>query len=275
MRREIKPNPVQVDLWRGFTGMRRVPTEAHVIDLSGLLDAVSKQFNRNARRNLKTAQQEGVEIEIDRTGRLLGEFFAMYEMSASRWARQQNEPQWLARLRYSRQDPIEKWQRICAHLGPQCAILIARVDGRPAAGGILLFGEDAHYTRAAMDQEIAGPTRASDALEWEVIKEAAASGARWLHLGHSATPGVAAFKERFGATRVEYDWFVSERIPFSRANTAIRGLVKRVVGFDEEAKNRHPSAGSGTGGGVGVGANRRVGAAVHDDHGPAEERSVG
>ncbi|HEX5095173.1 MAG TPA: hypothetical protein VFX21_04140, partial [Acidimicrobiia bacterium] len=31
MRREIKPNPVQVDLWRGFTGMRRVPTEAHVI----------------------------------------------------------------------------------------------------------------------------------------------------------------------------------------------------------------------------------------------------
>jgi hypothetical protein len=138
-----------------------------------------------------------------------------------------------------------------------------------------LFGENAHYTRAAMNHEVAGPSRATDALEWEVIKEAAASGARWLHTGHSATPGVAAFKERFGARRVVYDEFVTELLPFTRASKAMRTLVKRTVRFDEQARIRHPAAGSATGAGVVVGTDGRVAAAVHEDDRPAEESGVG
>jgi hypothetical protein len=275
LRRSIRPNPAQVEVWRSFAGMERVPTVAHIIDLEPGLDAVYKRFNRNAKRNIKIAEKAGVVVEIDCTGRLLHDFFAMYEMSSSRWARQQNEPQWIARLRYGHQDPIEKWQTIAGHLGPKCLVLIARVDGTPAAGGILLLGTDAHYTRAAMNAELAAPSRATDALEWQVIKEATASGARRLHTGHSATPGVAAFKERFGAVPVAYDEFIVERVPFRRANAAVRSVVKRAVGFDEEAKNRHPSADLGTSGGVGVSANGGVGAAVHDEHGAAEERSLG
>ena len=275
LRRTIRPNPSQVEAWSTFTGMQRVPTMAHVIDLESGLDDVYKRFNRNAKRNIKIAEKAGVVVEIDRTGRLLRDFFTMYEMSSSRWASQQNEPQWIARLRYHHQDSIEKWQTISEHLGPRCAVLIARVDGQPAAGGILLFGADAHYTRAAMNAELAAPTRATDALEWEVIKEASASGARRLHTGHSATPGVAAFKERFGAVRIAYDEFFSERLPFRRADAAIRSVVKRTIGFDEEAQNRHPSVGSGARGGEVVGAYSGVGAAVHDDHGAAEERSFG
>ena len=89
-----------------------------------------------------------------------------------------------------------------------------------------------------MNQELAGPTRATDTLEWGVIKEAATTGARWLQTGHSSTPGVAAFKERFGAVRVDYDEFVVERVPITRADTAIRSVVKRAVRFDEDATQR-------------------------------------
>ncbi len=113
--------------------------------------------------------------------------------------------------------------------------MIARVGTRPAAGGIMLFGQNAHFTRAAMDLEIAGPTRATDALEWESIKEACASGARWFQLGHSSSPGVAAFKERFGAVRVDYEEFVSERLPITRVDKMLRSAVKQIVRFDEDA----------------------------------------
>ena len=215
--------------------MKRVTSDAHIIDLAPGLDVVYKGFNRNAKRNIKIAEKAGVAVEIDRTGRLLDEFFDLYNLSRSRWAHQQHEPQWLARIRYGRQDPVKKWRLICDHLGPQCAVMIARVGTRPAAGGIILFGENAHFTRAAMDLEIAGPTRATDALEWEVIKEAVASGARWLHTGHSSSPGVSAFKERFGAVRVDYDEFVTERLPVTRLDKLLRSAVKRVVHFDADA----------------------------------------
>jgi hypothetical protein len=235
LRRTIRPNPTQVEVWRSFTGMRRVASDAHVIDLAPGLDVVYKGFNRNARRNIKVAENAGVVTEIDRTGRLLDEFFDLYNMSRSRWAHQQHEPQWLARVRYGRQDPIKKWRLICSHLGPQCAVMIARVGTRPAAGGIILFGENTHFTRAAMDLDIAGPTRATDALEWEAVKEACATGARWYQMGHSSSPGVAAFKERFGAARIDYDEFVSERLPMTRINDTLRSVVKRIVRFDADA----------------------------------------
>ena len=86
-----------------------------------------------------------------------------------------------------------------------------------------------------MDIDIAGPTRATDALEWEAIKEACAVGARWYQMGDSSTPGVAAFKERFGAVQVDYDEFVSERVPLTRVDQMARAAVKRLVGFDEDA----------------------------------------
>jgi hypothetical protein len=131
-------------------------------------------------------------------------------------------------------DPRRKWERVTEYLGPDCYVLIAWHDGRPAAGGIVLLGTNSHFTRAAMDREIAGPVRAADALEWAAIQASSARGARWYQMGESSTPGVAAFKERFGAVRLVYDEFISERIPLARFDHHVRGLVKRIVGFEED-----------------------------------------
>jgi lipid II:glycine glycyltransferase (peptidoglycan interpeptide bridge formation enzyme) len=68
-------------------------------------------------------------------------------------------------------------------------------------------------------------------LNWVVLQNACAAGARWFYMGESATQGAAQFKEFLGARRYEYDEIDFERIPFSWPTRVLRAAVKRAVGF--------------------------------------------
>ena len=187
-----------------------------------------------ARTQVRKANRH-VDIETDVTGRLLPVFFDLLHLSRARWARQQHEPLWLARWRGRRLDPLAKWRRIAAALGERCRVSIAWTDGRPAAGLIVLQGRNAHYTRGAMDYELAAPTAASVGLQWKAICDAADAGCSWYHMGETGTSqSLSRFKELFGAQAHDYLEYRFERLPFTRVDHAARGAVKRLVGFREQ-----------------------------------------
>ncbi len=197
-----------------------IARRAHILDLAGGAEVVWKGFSDSRRRAVRKAERAAVEVECDTTGRLLPEFFDLYARSERRWAQQQHEPVWLARLRTRFRDTVGKWQQISRHLDGGCRQWVARHDGRAVASIIVLFGVNAHYTRGAMDKELAGPVRANDLLMWHAIQAACAIGAGSFHLGESgSSASLSDYKERFGARAFDYPELRLERLPITRLDT--------------------------------------------------------
>ncbi|HEY7138095.1 MAG TPA: GNAT family N-acetyltransferase [Acidimicrobiia bacterium] len=227
------PNPVQADRWETAipSSWLRIPRCAHVLDVSGGVDAVWARMPGNGRRGVRRAERAGVEVETDDAGRLLPVFFDLFDSSQRRWAAASHEPLWLARWR-ARHDTVDTWQRISRAVAGRCSVSVARVNGTPVASIIVLHGPNAHYTHGAMRKDEAGPTYANYALHWKAIVDAVGRGAGAYHMGESGSSAtLARFKEQFGATARHYAEYRYERLPLTRLDTAVRSTVKRAVGF--------------------------------------------
>lgn len=236
IRISIRPDPLDAPHWSAIAGpgITTIPRHAHVLDLSGGMDAVEGGFNKSTRRGIRRAEKEGVVVELDQTGERIGVHYDLYLRAVEHWSGEQREPLAMARWRARRRDPIDKLQAMARHLGKDFCQFIAYHDGRAVASSIMVMGAAAHDTRAALDRERGGPVRANDLLQLESIRHAVECGSRWYHLGES-TPGssLAAFKERFGAVGHDYGEVRIERLPVTRVDTAARSAVKRLIGFKD------------------------------------------
>ena len=242
LRVHLRPNPLQAEEWAtAMAGRPDVvvrPARAHVLDLSGGFDEVWRtRFRPTTRTQVRRAQNMGVEVVTDTTGRLVPEFYELLRRSTDRWARRQHEPLALARLRRARRDPVEKFEAIAAFLGEACQISVARFQGRPAAAILVLRGRNAQYTRGAMDESLAGPLQANRLLHKTAIEAACRAGCASYHMGESgASDGLSQFKSRFGAQPHPYAEYWIERLPLTRADQSVRRAAKRVVGFREDGR---------------------------------------
>jgi hypothetical protein len=233
----IRPNPFSSDCWKsaGGRGSLSLHKRAHVLELSQDFDTIrAKRFSSNARRHLKTAQAAGLEVVTGHDPEIIREFHGLLMQSLDRWAAQQGEPALLARLRGTRRDPLEKFLAIARTIGPQMKIYLARLDQRPAAAIIVLFGRNAHYTRGAMDKALAGPTAANYLLHATAIEEACRRGCGTYNMGETGqSKSLADFKEKFGAVGVDYSEFRLERLPITRIDSLLRTTVKRLLGMKD------------------------------------------
>lgn len=232
----LRPDPLDAELWAEAAppGLVTTPKRAHVLDLSPGVEGLRAGLHPSARRALRKAERSGLTITVDRTSRRIEDYYRLYEHSLGRWAAASHEPAWLARWRGRRRDPIAKLHTMAELLGDRFRLYLAYVDGRPAAGQIVLLGNAAHDTRGAMDKDAANPVRANFLIQWQAIVDAAEAGCATLHLGESGTSTtLARYKEHYGARSVTYQDYRIERLPLTRGDAAVRGAVKRVVGFRE------------------------------------------
>jgi hypothetical protein len=201
----VRPNPLAMSTWERAAGDRvqRVSRLAHILALDGGPAVVwARRFRGEARTAVRKAERSGVIIEADTTGRLVPAFYELYRQSFQRWARRSGGLSLAANWRRRRQEPLRKYQLIADRLGERCRIWLARIGGEPAAAIIVLTqGENASYWRGAMDERLAGPSRANYLLHWHAIEHAASSGCRYYHMGETGPGdlGLTQFKTRFGA----------------------------------------------------------------------------
>jgi hypothetical protein len=237
LRVHVRPNPLHAESWAaamsGRPGVTVIPARAHVLDLTGGFEEVwGRRFRSSTRRHVRQAESRGVQVETDTTGRLVPEFYELLRRSTDRWAEHQREPAWLAQLRRGHRDPLKKFQAMAASLGGAWQLSVARYDGRPAAAILVLRGRNAHYTRGAMDEALAGPTQANKLLHKVAIEDACRSGCAFYHMGESGeSDGLSQFKSRFGAEPHRYAEYWIERLPLKRADQWLRRGVKRAIGF--------------------------------------------
>ena len=241
----VRPNPLATP-WTVAPSAETVvvPRLAHVLDLHGGFDVTwTTRFTNDTRYGVRKAERSGVELQRDTTGRMLPIFYELYERSLDRWAQKQREPVWLTRLRGRRRDPRRKFELIAKTLGSACRIWVATVEGRPAAASLVIQGGNAWAARGVMDRELAGPTRANDLLETAAIREACEAQCRYYHMGETgASRSLAHYKTRFGAQAYPYVEFRFGFVRLARADTQLRTIVKRMIGFHEPAETAEREA---------------------------------
>jgi hypothetical protein len=237
LRVDVRPNPLTAAAWSAGSppGVVAVPRLAHVLDLDGGFDRVwTQSFKSDTRNRIRKAEHAGLVVECDTTGRLIPIFYGLFRKSIDRWAEHQHEPRMLARWRNQRRDPVAKLQLIARTLGDGCRTWVAWHGDDPAAAILVLQGGNVSYTRGAMDERLAGQTRANYLLHKLAIEDACRSGCRAYHMGESGpSTSLALFKTRFGARAHPYAEYYLERLPLTAADRAARRLVKRLIRFQD------------------------------------------
>ncbi|MFE2297843.1 lipid II:glycine glycyltransferase FemX [Streptomyces sp. NPDC059445] len=214
-----------------------LPHTTYILDLDGGFDDVwRRKFKPPVRTAVRKGEKAGVDVEVDRTGRLVPAFYALYQHSIARWAEQQNEPLVLARWRRQRIDPLRKFQTVAETFADSCAVWLATYQGQPAAAMMVLrHGPHAKYWRAGMVKELAQPSRAPTLLHKLAIEDACAAGCRFYHMGDSVPDSsVSIFKERLGARGHPSFGYRREVLPLTSIDQLWRSAAKRLIGFKDE-----------------------------------------
>jgi hypothetical protein len=230
MRTSVRPNPLSGQTWRAVVPRTvvAVPRRAHVLDLSGGFDAVwTSRFTGTARTAARKAERSGITIECDTTGRLVPVFYDLYLESLERW--NPGRLGMVSRWRGRRRDSLEKFTTVSKNLGDRCRVWVARLDGRAVASIVtFVHGANANYWRGAMNEALAGPTRANYLLQRMAIEDACAAGCQQYHMGETGTSvSLAQFKSRFGARPHDYEEYRFERLPLTTAQSHLDLLVER------------------------------------------------
>ncbi|MFF9133032.1 GNAT family N-acetyltransferase [Streptomyces sp. NPDC014806] len=236
LRVAVRFRPEDAHLWARCTpaGFRLEEHRAHVLDLDGGFAAVwERRFDQGVRRGVRRAERSGLQVEVDRTGRLVPAFYDLFEQSIVRWAARQHEPLALARWRRTHAFPRHRLETVAARLGESCAIWMAWYAGEPAAAIVVLrHGRHALFWRAAMNRDLAHPTRANHLLHRLAIEEACEAGCRRYDMGGSAQgASLARFKQSFGTEEFPSPLYYRERLPLHAADRALRRAAKRAIGF--------------------------------------------
>jgi Acetyltransferase (GNAT) domain len=227
------------DAWLSQASQFRVEEcrlQSYVLSLAGGFERVwQDRFRGTARTAMRKAERAGLEVEVDRSGRLLPQFWELHEKSIQRWAAMQHEPAWLTRWRTTRATPFRMLESVAECFGTSCSVWLARSNGEPVAGLIVLSaGGYAKYWKGAMDKQQAGPLRANELLHRLAIQDACQRGCHFYDMGWTrpASP-LAAFKEKLGATAHVAYTLRAERVPLQAARTAATKLAKRAIGFQD------------------------------------------
>jgi CelD/BcsL family acetyltransferase involved in cellulose biosynthesis len=207
-------------------------SRAEVLDLNGGMEVVwSRRYKSSTRVAIRRAQNVGVTIKLDTSGRLVSEFYDLYHKWTARRAQERRLPGSVAAYLARRREPFAKFRAATALPGRICRTWMAYVDGRAAASIItIVYGRYAFYWRGYSDKELAGPARANNLLHHMAIDDAWGSGCRYYDMGQSGgIESLERFKQSFGATAQPLVDFRIERFPFSKGEIAFDEAQRRVL----------------------------------------------
>jgi CelD/BcsL family acetyltransferase involved in cellulose biosynthesis len=246
LRTRVVPSTADAPVWAvaAPSTVPRTAMSAYVVDLTGGFERVwSERFTKKARYKSRKAERDGIVVEMDTTGRLLPEFDALYRRSVDTWSQAYFLPTPLARRVIDGRHPHAKLEVVARRLGGRCQIWIARRNGQPVSGIVVLsHGSAATYWKGATDKALVGASGATDLLHRRAIEEACLAGRTRYDLGVSGLASLTAFKLSIGATRQDYHAYRFERLPLTDVQEGLRTSLKRAAVAVQRYRSRraHP-----------------------------------
>ena len=159
---EIHLSHIADPAWLQAASQYRVLTDPfYVLDLTGGFDDVWRhKFKHSVRGSVRKAERSGLNVEADRSGRLLEVFYGLYEKSMQRWSVKMHEPSWYTRWHVSRATPLSMLKAVAQHFGEDCTTWVAFSGDVPAAALIVLqAGSRAYSWRGGHGQGAGRPCR--------------------------------------------------------------------------------------------------------------------
>ncbi len=162
----------------------------HEIDLTPPLETLLAHCHKDStQRKIRRAEREKLVYEEGASPALLDSF---YHLLIQTRRRQSLPPQ-----------PKAWFRHLAACFAGDLKVRVASRDGRPLAAILTLRHKDAMVYKYGCSDAAANNLGGMHLLLWTAIAEAKAAGLRAFDLGRSApdNPGLATFKDRWGATR--------------------------------------------------------------------------
>lgn len=233
LRVTIRPNPLTRFAWPAnpTSGFHRMDRLTHIVDLKGGFDQVwSKRFPSATRNKLRKAEKYGLDIVRGVGGEHLDEFYKLYLDWLARRARERSMPLPIAQWLGKRREPLLKFKVAAQMLGSAFQVWLACKDGQPIAAAILLhYNNQAFYWRGASARELAGPARANEYLQFQMIQEACKMGCRYYHMGESGgVQTLMYFKKRLGGEEHLYPGFYRERLPVTPLQQSLHTIIRQL-----------------------------------------------
>ena len=196
--------------------------ETSVVDLSKGIDAALAGVAGIFRRMAGQAERRGVACAPSSDPDAVDVYYELLEASARRWGLERPTI------------PKALIGALVRNGGPDVEVWLARAEGRVIGGGVVFYGaSEFFFWSAAMLSEY-GRLRPSNALNFALMRAAAARGMAWYNLGSSeGLPGVAKFKDNLGALEIPYRELRFEGRPFK-----IYSGVRRVIASRSRIKTR-------------------------------------
>lgn len=160
------------------------------IDLAEGANAAFRGWSKGHRAAAKQAARLGVTVRAADRPEDWAKYYELYTLSLARWGE-------AATCRYERR----LFDLLAAESNDRVTLWLAEHDGRIVAGAVCFYAPGhAVYWHGAADGE-AFPLRPVHRLVFEMSRQAAERGCRWLDLNPSGDlEGVAHFKRGFGPT---------------------------------------------------------------------------
>lgn len=193
----------RASLWpRRDDSFRLTGTAAwHRIDLSRSAESMWEAIHPSARRAIRRARSEGVEVRPAETEEDLRSFYLMH------MAVRRHKYGLLAQ-------PYGFFQQLWRHFveKDRGRLLLATHAGRPVAGVMFLdWGATSYYKLNASDPQSL-ELRPNDLIVWSAMEESAGRGMHWLDFGVSDLdqPGLIRYKEKYATESGQVDTLVAE-----------------------------------------------------------------
>jgi len=186
---ELRPLAFPLTLGGEFT-----PSESfalHLLDLRPGVRCVFRSLHKDCvQRKIQRAEREGLTCEAGNSETLLRKFYSLLLRTRRRHGL---PPQ-----------PIHWFRNLIASLGDAVMIRIASRKSSPLAAIITLTHRDTLVYKYGCSDERRSRFGGTQLLLWKAIEDAAAGGLTDFDLGRSEldNPGLLAFKDRWGASRV-------------------------------------------------------------------------
>lgn len=165
----------------------RGPNVIRTLDLG--LDVIWKQYDRNVRNNVRTAERAGVTVEVDRTGARLDAFIAVYQHTMER----RRASGWYLL-------PRSFFQQIIDRLAGHFAFIHALAGGQVVSSELVLCSADHAYAFLGGTLADSFSLRPHDLLRHRSVEWAKAEGMKAYVLGGSFAPGDGVLRHKLAVS---------------------------------------------------------------------------
>lgn len=176
--------------------------ETYLLDVQADEETLWRGMKSRSRGAVRKAEASGVEVRPAEDPGIVALFYAMLVRTFGRHGSVPPHPRGL-------------YQSLWAHLVPAGMLrtLVAWHEGKAVSIGLFVHDDrEVHFLSGASDPEALG-IGAANAVQWELIRWAAAKGLATYDLGGRGVSGIDKFKESFGPRVASYTRF--ERSTFS------------------------------------------------------------